>query len=36
MLKLYLREWLLEYKKDNVRKNTYILYERNIETKIDH
>lgn len=33
-LKLYLREWLLEYKKDNVRKNTYILHERNVETKI--
>lgn len=24
----------LEYKKDNVRKNTYILHERNVETKI--
>ncbi|RYI32036.1 site-specific integrase [Bacillus infantis] len=34
LLKLYLREWLKEYKKDNVRKNTYILHERNVETKI--
>jgi integrase len=33
-LKLFLREWLLEYKKENVRKNTYILHERNVETKI--
>lgn len=33
-LKNYLREWLTEYKKGNVRKNTYILHERNVETKI--
>lgn len=33
-LKLFLREWLTEHKKDNVRKNTYNMHERNIETKI--
>ncbi len=33
-LKNYLHEWLVEYKKDNVRKNTYILHERNVKTKI--
>lgn len=33
-LQFFLREWLLEYKKDNVRKNTYILHERNVEKHI--
>jgi integrase len=33
-LKHYLKEWLTEYKKGNVRKNTYILHERNVDTKI--
>lgn len=33
-LKLYLRDWLKEYKKGNVRKNTYILHERNVEKHI--
>lgn len=34
LLKDYLHNWLAEYKKDNVRKNTYILHERNLNTKI--
>ncbi|MFP7169218.1 site-specific integrase [Terribacillus halophilus] len=34
LLSEYLRIWITEYKKDNVRKNTYILHERNIEKHI--
>lgn len=30
-LKYYLRDWLKLFKQDNVRKNTYILHDRNIE-----
>lgn len=30
-LSSFLRSWLLEYKKGTVRKNTYILHERNVE-----
>jgi integrase len=33
-LEQYLRDWLLLYKKGNVRKNTYILHHRNIEKHI--
>lgn len=33
-LKEYLREWLIQYKKDTVRKKTYELHERNIEKHI--
>lgn len=33
-LKDYLHDWLIEYKNGNVRKNTYILHERNVKTKI--
>jgi integrase len=34
LLRDYLIDWLNEYKKGNVRKNTYILHERNVKTKI--
>ncbi|MEC2356018.1 site-specific integrase [Bacillus velezensis] len=34
LLKHYLKEWLAEYKQGTVRKNTYILHERNVNTKI--
>ncbi|MEW5569574.1 tyrosine-type recombinase/integrase [Rossellomorea marisflavi] len=34
LLKDYLYEWLEDYKQGNVRKNTYILHERNVKTKI--
>lgn len=33
-LKHYLRDWLKLFKQDNVRKNTFILHERNIEKHI--
>jgi len=33
-LKNYLREWLVEYKEGNVRKNTFVLHQRNIEKHI--
>lgn len=33
-LEHYLREWLYLYKKDSVRKNTYIMHERNVEKHI--
>ncbi|MFB6445101.1 tyrosine-type recombinase/integrase, partial [Bacillus velezensis] len=34
LLKHYLKDWLTEYKQGTVRKNTYILHERNVKTKI--
>ncbi|MEK4315682.1 site-specific integrase [Bacillus velezensis] len=34
LLKHYLKDWLAEYKQGTVRKNTYILHERNVNTKI--
>ncbi|GEL75791.1 tyrosine-type recombinase/integrase [Tenuibacillus multivorans] len=34
LLKYYLKEWLKDFKKDNVRKNTYILHERNVDKHI--
>lgn len=34
LLKHYLKDWLAQYKQGNVRKNTYILHERNVDTKI--
>ncbi|PLS04602.1 tyrosine-type recombinase/integrase [Bacillus halotolerans] len=34
LLKHYLKDWLAQYKQGNVRKNTYILHERNVNTKI--
>lgn len=34
LLKDYLQIWLKEYKKDNVRKNTYILHQRNVDNHI--
>jgi len=33
-LKHYLHEWLIEYKKGSVRKNTYVQHERNITKQI--
>lgn len=33
-LKNYLREWLVEFKEGNVRKNTFVLHQRNIEKHI--
>jgi len=33
-LKKFLNDWLVEYKKGNIRKNTYILHERNINKHI--
>lgn len=33
-LKTFLKTWLEEYKKDDIRKNTYILHERNIQKHI--
>jgi hypothetical protein len=33
-LKTFLEDWLTEYKKGEIRKNTYKLYERNIEKYI--
>ncbi|WP_312093714.1 tyrosine-type recombinase/integrase [Niallia sp.] len=33
-LKTYLNEWLIEYKKGSVRKNTYELHERNVKNHI--
>ncbi len=34
LLKHYLKDWLAQYKQENVRKNIYILHERNVNTKI--
>jgi len=34
LLKDFLHEWLMEYKKPHVRKNTFILHERNIDKHI--